>query len=343
MIIDYQNNWRNQFNMWLKKLIGFQESKEAIQKNITLKEGKLKSLINGKEYHYGRLETSSLKELRERVERSNNKKGKLTLRAIQSDVKNLHLDPQNKNALFQVASQFNLLEMVGENITPDDGIEGYEHDHTQGPICAIACGAGTIYRNYFLKLNGKVGQSASNQIDCLEELGKALGNINNNLWEMRNGYALLKENGLYAINHKLDSMSEDEVDELRKKLKIGLMWDTQVTQNNAIHQVSQAYCSALPISYVGYELELWKPFASLVLEASYEATICAGILNGDDRVYLTLVGGGVFANDLAWICSAIQRAVLKYADYELEVMIVNYGSISEEVLKLVKKIEELKC
>ena len=37
-----------------------------------------------------------------------------------------------------------------------------------------------------------------------------------------------------------------------------------------------------------------------------------------------------------WICSAIERACLKYEAYELEVTIVNYGSISEEVLELVK-------
>jgi len=113
------------------------------------------------------------------------------------------------------------------------------------------------------------------------------------------------------------------------------MWDTQVTLDESTHRVSQAYCSALPIAYVGYELELWKPLASLVLEASYEATICAAILNGDNRVYLTLVGGGVFGNKLEWICSAIERACLKYADYDLDVKIVNYSSISEEVLDLV--------
>jgi hypothetical protein len=322
--------------MWLKNLIGFDESIKAIYKNIILKDGKLKSSVNGKEYHYGELEIPSLKELRERVKKSKAKKGKLKLKAIQSDVKDLHLDPNNANALFQVASQFNLLEMVGADITPEMGIERYEDDHTQGPICAICCGAGTIYRNYFVELEGQVGQSATKQIDCLADMGEVLGNENNALWEMRNGYALLKEEGLETINRKLAEMNEDEVDTLREKLAIGLMWDTQVTLNGAIHRVSQAYCSALPISYVGFDSELWKPFASLILEASYEATLCAGILNGDDRVYLTLVGGGVFGNELAWICSAIERAVLKYENYELDVTVVNYGSVSDEVLELVR-------
>jgi hypothetical protein len=323
--------------MWLKTLTGFDESKEAIYQNLTLKDGLLTSKINNKSYHYGKLETPTLKELRERVAKSDATKGELKLQAIQADAKALHLDKNNKNALFQVASQFNLLEMVGANVTPEMGIERYEHDHTQGPICAICAGAGTIYRNYFVELEGQVGQSATKQVDCLAKIGEALGNENDALWEMRNGYALLKEDGLYAINSRLAKMSSDEVDELREQLQVGLMWETQVTLNDSTHRVSQAYCSALPISYVGFPTELWKPFASLILEASYEATLLAGILNGDKRVYLTLVGGGVFGNELEWICSAIERACLKYTEYELDVSIVNYGSISEEVLRLVKR------
>jgi len=81
--------------MWLKTVIGFQESKEAIYQNITLNENKLKSLANGKEYHYGTVETTSVKELREKVKNSNAKKGKLKLKAIEADVKDLHLDSKN--------------------------------------------------------------------------------------------------------------------------------------------------------------------------------------------------------------------------------------------------------
>jgi len=324
--------------MWFEDLTGFKESRENIYKYLTAKEGKLISTYNNKVYHYGRLETPTLKELRGKVSQSNAKKGALKLRAIQADARALHLDEHNENALFQVASQFNLLEMVSANITPEMGIDRYEHDRTQGPICAISAGAGTIYRNYFVELDGQLGQSTNKQIDCLAYIGEALGNERDFLWEMRNGYAMLKEDGLNVINQILTSMSESEIDKLRENLQIGIMWDTQVTLKASTHCISQAYCSALPISYVGYDIALWKPFASLILEASYEATICAGILNGDDRVYLTLVGGGAFGNELEWICSAIERAVLKYQDYALDVGIVNYGLIASEVTDLVSKL-----
>ena len=325
--------------MWFNDLAGFYEKEKSIYKNLTVNDGVLKSKANNKSYYCGTLETPTLKELRERVVKSRIKKGKLKLEAIQADVKILHLNEENKNALFQVASQFNLLEMVDSTTTPEEGVNIYEYDNTQGPICAICAGAGTIYRNYFVELDGQLGQSVTKQIDCLAKIGDVLGNDNNALWRMQNGYALLKEDGLYTINRKLGSMSEDEVDKIRELLQIGLMWDTQITLYGCTHRVSQAYCSALPISYVGFVTEIWKPFALLVLEASYEATICAGILNGDDRVYLTLVGGGVFGNELEWIISAIERACFKYADYELDVKIVNYRAISGEVIELIKRFE----
>lgn len=49
-----------------------------------------------------------------------------------------------QGSLFQVASQFNVLEMVSPNVGPEAGITIYENDHTQGPACAIACPAGAV-------------------------------------------------------------------------------------------------------------------------------------------------------------------------------------------------------
>ena len=86
---------------------------------------------------------------------------------VTGDVRQMHQRPEYAGALFQVASQFNALEMVGPSVTPQDGVTRYEHDHTQGPACAIAAGAATIYRNYFVPVNDQQGQSASRQLDGL--------------------------------------------------------------------------------------------------------------------------------------------------------------------------------
>ena len=189
-------------------------------------------------------------------------------------------------------------------------------------------------------MNGQIGQSEGNQFDCLADLGRALDNCDNRLWEMRNGYALASHNGLLEISDRLRSSTEDKRDELRELLRIGVQWDTQVTLSDASHTVSQVYCSALPVAYCRHSPALWADFARLVLEASYEATICTAILNwqstSNNRVYLTLLGGGAFGNDTRWILQAIRRALKLYEDWDIEVFIVSYGVSKVCVRRLVK-------
>jgi hypothetical protein len=62
---------------------------------------------------------------------------------VTGDVRQMHQSPENAGALFQVASQFNLLEMTSHDVTPERGVIRYQHDRTQRPACAIAAGAAT--------------------------------------------------------------------------------------------------------------------------------------------------------------------------------------------------------
>lgn len=329
--------------MWFEALTGFTEqSPEQVRANISLEGNTLKSRVNGKSIVCGVLETPSLAELRERVHSSDYQVGKITVHEVVANVQHLHADKFNAGSLFQVASQFNLLEMGSPRMTPEDGVDIYEHDHTQGPACAIAAGAGTIYRNYFATVNGQIGQSSANQIDCLADIGEALGNIESRLWEMRNGYAFATHDGLIRISNQLCGASEIELDGLRQLLRIGIQWNTQVTLNNSAHLVSQAYCSALPVAYSRHSSDLWAEFAQLVLEASYEATICTAILNsvesGNNRVFLTLLGGGAFGNETTWIIKGIKRALNLYKDAALDVSIVSYGLSNQYIKQLVDQI-----
>ncbi len=144
------------------------------------------------------------------------------MREVVANVQELHADKSNSNSMFQVASQLNFLEMVSPDVAPETGVGCYEYDATQGPACAIAAGAGTIHRNYFVPVNGEICQSADNQIDCLTDIGEALGNSDNHIWEMRSGYALASEAGLREITAHLGLLSEQEIDELRQLLRIGI-------------------------------------------------------------------------------------------------------------------------
>ncbi len=328
---------------WFKKLTGFTEtSPQQVRKNISVHGEILTSKVNGKSYFCGCLTTQSLDELRKNVSTLNSVTGKIALKEIVADVQQLHTDPLNKGALFQVASQFNLLEMVSPRVTPEQGIGIYEYDHTQGPACAIAAGAGTIYRNYFAQVNGQIGQTENNQIDCLFDLGSEIGNADGQLWQMKNGYALPSKQGITSINEHLKSLSDIKIDNLRKRLRIGIQSNTQVTLHECCHLVSQTYCSALPVAYSEHAPYLLEKFARLVLEAAYEATLCAAILNaavtGNTKVYMTLLGGGAFGNKQEWIFDAITRAVKLYQHANLELIFVSYGKLNPELGQVIKKL-----
>ncbi len=332
---------------WFESLTGFPESSpQKVRERITVAEEVLTSHVNGRSMRCGRLEIPSLAELRGRVAGTSTQRqgGRVSLREIVADAQSLHADDSNRGALFQVASQFNLLEMASPCLTPEHGVSIYENDHTQGPACAIAAGAGTIFRNYFAKVHAQDGQSAGSQIDCLAALGSALGNSGNRLWEMRNGYALASRSGLDEISHRLSSSTEGELDQLRARLRIGIQWDTQVTLGNCTHLVSQAYCSALPCSYTDCPFKLWENFARLVLEASYEATVCAAVLNsriaGNRKLFLTLVGGGAFGNATNWIIEAIEYALKRYEHSNLDVAIVSHTSSNRGVQDLIGRLEQ---
>ncbi|MEM7560852.1 MAG: hypothetical protein AAF394_17150, partial [Planctomycetota bacterium] len=229
---------------WFEQLIGFRERDAAtVYEQLSCEDGQLRSLANGLSWKHGKLEVLSLGDLRARLsevtKEQRRRSGETSSCAeLVADVQQLHLDAANEGAFFQVASQFNLLEMVSPEVRPEAGVSIYERDRTQGPACAVACGAGTIYRNYFAEVNGKQGQSKDRQIDCLAEFGHAIGNEDGRLWRMQNGYALPTRRGLPEINDTLSNASESQLDELRSKLKIGLMWDTQVTLDGCKHHVT---------------------------------------------------------------------------------------------------------
>jgi hypothetical protein len=325
---------------WFERITGFAELPyEETQRKLRVEEGRLFSQHTDTTWAIGRLETPSLAELRQRVDKLLAPAGTTRVSCVKADVRRLHAGPSSRHGLFQVASQFNLLEMVGPNVTPEHGVSRYAHDRTQGPACAIAAGAGTIFRNYLAEVNGQLGQRAERQIDCLKDVGSALGNSDGSLWQMKNGYALCTESGLAAIDAKLRGMTPEQLDALRGLLRVGLHWNVEVTDAGDPRQlVSQAYCSALPVAYSGVPQPNWRRFATLVLEAAYEATMLAALLNaqenGSGTVFLTHLGGGAFGNDSAWIDDAISRAIRQVRHRGLDVRMVSYGPISAELKAL---------
>jgi hypothetical protein len=271
---------------WFQLLTGFRETDyENTRAKLVVEGSRLRSLINGKSYGVGDLELVSLRTLRERATSAGELRGRLKVSVVTGDVGELHSLPENAGALFQVASQFNLLEMTHPAVTPEHGVTGHENDHTQGPACAVAAGAATIYRNYFAPVEGGYGQTTDHKLDGLADIGAALSTALDRpvgaLWRMQNGYALCTSDGLDVIANYLGRSSAGRLDSLRGLLRIGLHRDVEVTsiagENRPL--VTQAFCSALPVAYGSVPRPLWEPFATLVLQAAYEATMWSAVLN----------------------------------------------------------------
>lgn len=328
--------------MWFEKLTGFKEnSPEYVREKLHILGDAFISKADDRKFTFGRLEIPTLKQLKQISLPLENYTTKIQISEVVANVKELHCQIDNENALFQAASQFNLLEMIGPNVTPEQGIDRYETDYTQGPACAIACGAGTIFRNYFVKINDQVGQTTESQIDCLELIGKELNNEELGLWTMKNGYALVNQEGLLNINKQLATLTTEQRESLKEKLKVGIQWNTEVTISPNKQKVSQIYCSALPVAYCSMETMYWESFARLILEATYEATLYAGLINyeknNSNKVFLTLVGGGAFGNEEYWILESLKIAIDKFRNTPLDVKIVSYGRSNHELVRQINK------
>jgi hypothetical protein len=130
----------NEQATWFETITGFAEGEYATTKGRLSVEGSsIVRVPDGKVLgSTGRFETPSLSELRARA--AAERGARSTVRCLVGDARSLHRQPEFADGLFQVASQFNCLEMVGPGVTPEQGVTRYIGDPTQGPACAIAAG-----------------------------------------------------------------------------------------------------------------------------------------------------------------------------------------------------------
>ena len=333
---------------WFEKITGFIEKDyDQVHNNISVTGQNLLSKVNQMNYSIGCFECLSLKELRNKTFNQIRTEEKSSCSIVIDDVRNLLNSATNNGSIFQVASQFNCLEMVSPDVTPEQGITRYEWDRTQGPACSIAAGAATIYRNYFIPIDKDFGQTTTRQINNLDSLTEKLAEDMNcstsDLWFIKNGYVITNEKALNQIDTHLSDCNENDLDQYRQLLKIGVHWDVQVTTSFENHQpiVTQVFCSALPVAYNKVNPSSWSRIAQLILDASYEATLLTGIINkksnGNNSLFLTLLGGGVFGNKEEWIQKAIIRAleIVKYSG--LDIKIVSFSEPSNLMKEVINK------
>ncbi|MEN0062799.1 MAG: hypothetical protein AAGA48_11660 [Myxococcota bacterium] len=319
---------------WYEWLFGVEESTRAVHLGFKVEDDTLVA-PNGQRFGIGRFSTPCLKTLRQTGE-AQGAKGRVRVNhEVIGDVLELHAQPENAGALFQVASQLNTLEFPGPNTVPEDGITGYASDPTQGPACALAAAAASVYRNDFVPLAGGVGQHHDTQIDLLSDLALRLGEPDA-YFTVRNGYTFSDTSRLNQLARRLRQVGREAcLDQIRIGLQsqVEVTWAQRFVRPERPTFVSQAFCSAISCGYVAsVPLQAWTPLATLVLDAMYEATLWATILDkaegrGSGRVWLTFVGGGVFGNEPAWIVHAIRRAIDRVRGFAIDIRIAHYGEL----------------
>ena len=330
---------------WFEKLFGFVERESGdvsgefrvtgstnILKptNVTLT-----SKRNGESFKAGKFSVKSLKDLRGRTRSKIGKNSKNCVSHIViGDVLDMH--HKHPNAVFQVASQFNCLEMANPNLSPEDGVTIYKNDNTQGPACAIACAPGTVVRNYFLQFPGsQKGQQRHNQIDTMFHMRdkyRRQDDPSRSAFVFQNGYVFgSSQKDLENVNRNLKP-SDDNL------FSVGIHSDTQVVFNSRWvlstrpKTVTQVLCSAIPVAYdKKVSSKTWEPVSRLCLKAAYEATLRTAVLEGKNEIFLTLLGAGVFGNSLRWVVDAINHALDACKNSGLTIYICHYRGISPRV------------
>ena len=325
---------------WFKNIFGYDEKDVRTYMHMTTNNNIIIFSIGGKKLQAGEFVLEKYNSLVYGISQSQSQAQNLTFKIIPNSVTEL-IWKDTEKSVFQVASQFNCLEMKDQYTTPEQGITMYHSDNTQGPKCAIMCGAGTYYRNYLYNR----GQTKDKQINTIEEsitsIGfRSSGNVlikdNNTQFKYENGYLLGDIKSHEEVGNILKK--DTNLKNFRSNFNIGVHYDTQVWDTNRV--VHQIFASALPLSYSGIGIDDVKPgsglekFVQEELNLVYESTILAAekCRKRDNsqrkKVYLTLVGGGAFKNPRKNIILAIQNALNKYKHLPLDIILVDYKNPS---------------
>lgn len=315
-------NFRKSPQAWFSDLFGFDEGSlkyEQIKANFTVVNHEHHKLLISKEapeheYPVGSFTTptlqdlrdNGLKVLREQRERSGGAPvpGGIIVehRAIDDA---LSLAASHPGAVIQVASQFNTLEFTNPKCIPEHGVTNYVFDNTQGPACALSCGAGTVYRNYFAPgADGKTGQTKDNQLNTLSTLEALLDNANEKYFSVENGYSSAVKAGLDRLNERLANLTQETIEkDYLGSVAVGLHEDVGMTfkdrsftpqpiEGTGASKVTQVFSSALALGRYcpGLDSE-FAPLAKIVLYATYEAALWAGVLQDARRAVATAGDG----------------------------------------------------
>ena len=106
-------------------------------------------------------------------------------------------------------------------------------------------------------------------------------------------------------------------------------WSDHQTFYDPEQIIHQAFAAALALDYPGIfrysaAMPAMQNVAKLILNWTYEAVLKLAYIQGINKVFLTIVGGGVFNNDPLWVVNALASQADFIKKSGLEVILNNF-------------------
>lgn len=254
----------------------------------------------------------------------------------ESDVRYLQSIPQHKGAAFQIASTF-FGPLEGAIVEEDKYLENMFPHAAQGEEASVCTAGATFYRKYLMfpiyllqniEREGRLKRhidfvpvyrrkyqlsvpeiERKNYIHSRDITGYDLHYY---CHDRDNVIVFAHDNIAVTLGYGLHEGARAKVRGSGSCQRLKLFTNSDGTVDTARSQtITQIFSAAINM---GYLLESGKinhnaeMAAQMVLDASYQGTIDAAHVLGRSRLFLTLMGGGVFRNNLDWIGQAIMRA-----------------------------------
>ncbi len=239
----------------------------------------------------------------------------------QISTQDLQADPANNDALFQVASNFNALE--GASCIPNlmghvGDLTHYTFARAQGEAATVSAAPGLLLRRYLPSLT--IGGFDMNLLLNVPQLPYQNGRLNfqGHNDDQLQALANFDETRCCVGYHGNQDVafgawlpdSQSHVKLRPGQQKINQVFTAAV--NLAGLQLSPAGRASIEI------------IAKKLLRVAYQGTIKSAIAFGKRKVFLTLVGGGVFQNPLDWIADAIVATQADVVAHGLDVTVILY-------------------
>lgn len=243
-----------------------------------------------------------------------------------TEITRLQADPSNNGALFQLASTF-FGPLEGGLEDPARSITEMLKHPVQGEWGSISAAGATIYRKYFMP--------TENWIKRREGLSHDPSYFYS-LYHLRDKAPRTKPRGNEWPDWRVDLQALKHYKyEPQDKLNVGIFTHANIVPTsqqtghhapgdayqapllnipfNSDHRITQVLNSAYDLKPYYKEINAGqKPhnnvlyFAEMVLPAMYDGTLKSAYLHGNQKVYLTLLGGGAFLNDVDWIANVFE-------------------------------------